>query len=501
MAQRQLRQTILSKWGGLLAGVIAVATASGVIALASPSVAAPYLLVLYVLPVMAVAVVWGSWMAVFTAVLSIVVFTVMFVDPFDVSDPSNIIDSAAFLVVAVVVGRLADRFRRGARESERLLQEHSALRRIATLVAQSVPPSTVFDAVIREIGLLSGADLARMEHYEEDGTVTGVAAWSRVPVQLAVGKRFSLVGTSIAREVQDNGGPVRVASFAGATGAIAEEARALGIRSSIGCPIVVDGRLWGVIAASTKSTKPFPVQTESQIASFTELVATAVANAESREELAASRARVIAASDETRRRLERNLHDGAQQRLVSIALRLRTSLEAVPPELTSVRVDLDRAIGELAESVEDLREISRGLHPAALSRGGLAPALRTLARRSAVPVEVHVNTTSRYPPTVETAAYFVVAEALTNAAKHANATTVEIVVDENDSTLRVCTSDDGVGGADARRGSGLTGLRDRVEALGGSIATTSPIGVGTTIEVSLPIDQQTGDSGGAAVRQ
>ena len=218
-----------------------------------------------------------------------------------------------------------------------------------------------------------------------------------------------------------------------------------------------------------------------------------MANAESREELAASRARVIAASDETQRRLERNLHDGAQQRLVSIALRLRASIEAVPPELPSVRVDLERTIGELAESVEDLREISRGLHPAALSKGGLAPALRTLARRSAVPVEVRVNTTSRYPPTVETAAYFVVAEALTNAAKHANASTVDVVVDEKDGTLWVRTSDDGVGGADARRGSGLTGLRDRIEALGGSIATTSPIGVGTTIEVSLPIDQQIGD--------
>ena len=496
MAQRRLRRIVLSTWGGLLAGVIAVAAVSGVIALASPGVAAPYLLVLYVLAVMAVAVVWGTWIAVFTAVLSIVVFNVSFVDPFDVSDPSNIIDSAAFLVVALVVGRLADRIRRGALESERLLQEHAALRRIAILVAQSAPSSAVFDAVIREIGLLSGADLARMEHYEEDGTVTGVAAWSRVPVQLAVGTRFSLVGTSIARDVQETGGPVRVASFAGATGAIADEARALGIRSSIGCPIVVAGRLWGVIAASTKSSKPFPAQTESQIASFTELVATAVANAESREELAASRARVIAAGDDTRRRLERNLHDGAQQRLVSIALRLRTSLEAVPPELPSVRADLDRAIGELAGSVEDLREISRGLHPAALSKGGLGPALRTLARRSAVPVEVHVNTTSRYPPTVETAAYFVVAEALTNAAKHAKASSVVVVVEEKDSTLRVCTSDDGVGGADARRGTGLTGLRDRIEALGGSIATTSPIGVGTTIEVSLPIDQQVREPGG-----
>ena len=499
MAQSRVRRTILSKWSGLLATAMAIAAVSGAIALVVPLVPAPYFLVLYVLVVMAVAIVWGTWMAVLTAVLSIAVFNFLFVQPsfaFHVDDPSNIVGSAAFLATAVVVGRLAAHLRRAALKSARLSEEQYALRRIATLVARSAPPSAVFEAVTREVGLLCGADLARMERYEEDGTVSGVAAWSRVPVELAVGTRFSLVGPSIAREVRDTGGPVRVASFAGATGTIAQEARGVGIRSSVGCPIAVAGHLWGVIAASTKSDEPFPANTESQIANFTELVATAVANAESREELAASRARVVAAGDETRRRLERNLHDGAQQRLVSLVLRLRNTRDSVPAELPAVRADLDRVVDELAEGMEELREISRGLHPAILSKGGLGPALRTLARRSSVPVEVHFNAESRYPPTVEVAAYYVVSEALTNTTKHAAASRVEVVVEEQDSTLRVCTRDDGIGGADRRRGSGLTGLRDRIEALGGSIEVSSPAGHGTTIEVSLPIDRQVGESVG-----
>jgi signal transduction histidine kinase len=288
---------------------------------------------------------------------------------------------------------------------------------------------------------------------------------------------------------------VRVASFAGATGAIAQEALGVGIRSSVGCPITVAGHLWGVIAASTKSDKPFPANTESQIANFTDLVATAVANAEGREELAASRARVVAAADEARQRFERNLHDGAQQRLVSLAFRLRITRDAVPAELPSVRADLDGAIEELVASVEDLRELSNGLHPAVLSRGGLGPALRTLARRSSIPVDVHLNSEARYPPTVEVAAYYVVSEALTNSARHAAASRVEALVDEQDSTLRVSIRDDGIGGADPRRGSGLTGLRDRIEALGGLIEVISAEGQGTTITVLLPIDHQVGEAG------
>jgi signal transduction histidine kinase len=243
-----------------------------------------------------------------------------------------------------------------------------------------------------------------------------------------------------------------------------------------------------VIAASSKSETPFPADTESQLAEFTELVATAVANAESRSQLAASRARVVTTADETRRRIERDLHDGTQQRLVSLALELRTAAAAVPPELGELADRLSRTAKGLTEVADDLREISRGIHPAALSKGGLGPALRTLARRSAVPVELDVRTDRRLPEPVEVAAYYVVSEALTNAARHAGASAVHVDLQADDSIVQLAIHDDGVGGADPGRGSGLIGLRDRIEALGGKIELASPAGGGTSLFVRIPID-------------
>jgi signal transduction histidine kinase len=210
-------------------------------------------------------------------------------------------------------------------------------------------------------------------------------------------------------------------------------------------------------------------------------------------ELAASRARVIAAGDEVRRRVERDLHDGAQQHLISLAFELRIAQDTVPVELPTLRADLGQVAEELTEVMEELREISRGLHPTILSEGGLGPALRTLTQRSAVPVELHLNINSRYPQPVEVAAYYVVCEALTNATKHADASRTEVVLEERDSTLRLRVCDDGIGGAEPQRGSGLIGLRDRVEALGGSIDVTSPVRQGTVIQVSLPIERKDGD--------
>jgi signal transduction histidine kinase len=373
-------------------------------------------------------------------------------------------------------------------ESSRLLEQQSALRRVATLVAQGVPPAEVFEVVTREVGLLSGGDIARMERYETDGSVTGVAAWSRDVGQLAVGTRFTLEGMSIAALVRESGRPVRIDSFADASGPIAEEARALGIKSSVGCPIVVSGRLWGVIAASSRGEEPFPADTESQIGEFTELVATAIANAESRAELAASRARIVAASDQTRRRIERDLHDGAQQRLVSLALSLRGAASGVPPELHEVQTELAGVRSGLDGVLEDLREISRGIHPAILSEGGLGPALRTLARRSSVPVVLEVDAEQRLPERIEVAAYYVVSEALTNAAKHASAAAVHVDVAMNGDELRLAIRDDGVGGADPARGSGLIGLKDRVEAMGGTIVVESLRGEGTSLFVKFPVD-------------
>jgi signal transduction histidine kinase len=262
----------------------------------------------------------------------------------------------------------------------------------------------------------------------------------------------------------------------------------LGIRASVGCPIVVGGRLWGVVAASTRREEPFPPGTEAQIAEFTELVATAIANAEAKAELAASRARIVATADQTRRRIERDLHDGAQQRLVSLALRLRTASAAIPGELEDVLQELAGVGAELDAVLVDLRELSRGIHPAILSEGGLGPALRTLARRSSVPVQLQVGTQGRLPERVEVTAYYVAAEALTNVTKHAGASVVQVQVDREDGLVRLAIRDDGVGGADPARGSGLVGLKDRVEATGGTLRVQSYPGEGTSLLVELPID-------------
>jgi signal transduction histidine kinase len=493
--ERFLLRRPIARWlSGLLAGVLAVAALSGIVGLINPHVPALNLWVLYVLPVLLIALKWGTWLAAITAVMSAVTFTYFFLSPHDnlaVTDLPSLVALGVFLVTAVVVGQLGARLRQKAQESARLAEEQSALRRVATLAAQPVSPSKVFEAVTEEVGRLCQADLARMEHFEEDGSVTGVGVWSKVPARLALGTRFGLEGPSIARAVRQTRGPARV-NFAGATGEIAREAHELGIRSSVGCPIVVAGRLWGVIAASTRSPEPFPPNTEVQIAGFTEIVTTAIESAESRAQLAASRARVIAAGDEMRRRLEQNLHDSLQQRLVSLALRLRLTQDTVPASLPALQADLGHATQELAEAVEELRETTRGIHPAILSTGGLGLALRALARRSAIRVDLHMDTESRYPPPVEVTAYYVVAEALTNTTKHAEASHAEVIVERRGSSLRVCVRDDGVGGAGTQRGSGLLGLHDRVEAIDGTVELTSPAGQGTLIQVSLPL-QRPGD--------
>ena len=208
----------------------------------------------------------------------------------------------------------------------------------------------------------------------------------------------------------------------------------------------------------------------------------------SRAELAASRARIVTAADETRRQIERDLHDGVQQRLVSLALAQRTAEAMVPPELRELRAQLSRVVDGLAGALEELQEISRGIHPAILAQGGLAPALKTLARRSAVPVELEVRAETRLPEPVEVAVYYVVSEALTNTAKHAHASAVHVAVEARDGVLELSIRDDGSGGADPTRGSGLIGLTDRVDALGGTIEVASPVGQGTTLLITLPIE-------------
>jgi signal transduction histidine kinase len=292
--------------------------------------------------------------------------------------------------------------------------------------------------------------------------------------------------TSLVAETQK---PVRVDDWSNVAGPIAEFVRdRLGVRSSVGCPIVVEGRLWGALAVHSKDD-PFPVDTEARLLNFSELVATAIANAESRAELAASRARVIVAADDARRSIERDLHDGAQQRLVTLSVALRTMEATMPTGSDEQRAEVGRIADGLAAAVQELRELSRGIHPAVLTQGGLNAALKALRRRSQLRVTLDIAFEQRLPDQVETAAYYTVSEALTNASKHALATRVWVAVQLTDAALYLSIRDNGVGGTDPSRGSGLTGLRDRIESLGGRIRIDSGPGNGTRIDVDIPVLQ------------
>jgi signal transduction histidine kinase/PAS domain-containing protein len=370
----------------------------------------------------------------------------------------------------------------------RLAEEQAALRRVATLVARGTPPERVFAAVTEEIGQVLPVDLAGMGRYESDGTVTTVGVWGRAVDFFPVGSRWPLGGKNLSTIVFETGRAARTDSYGDASELGAAVARETGIRSAVGTPIIVEGRLWGVMIVGSTLGQVMPADTEPRLASFTEPVATAIANAGSRAALAASRARIAAAADETRRRIERDLHDGTQQRLVSLGLELRAAQAAVPPGLGELEGELSRVADGLASVCDELREISHGIHPAILSERGLGPALRALARRSAVPVELDVRPERRLPERVEVAAYYVVSEALTNAAKHAHASVVHVDVDADDSIVQLAIRDDGVGRADPVRGSGLIGLTDRVEALGGRMEVASPAGRGTSLLVRIPID-------------
>jgi signal transduction histidine kinase len=331
-----------------------------------------------------------------------------------------------------------------------------------------------------------------MARYEPDGTATSVASWGTSVARVPVGGRWPLEGKNLATIVFETGRPARLDNYADASGPVGVSARETGFRSAVATPIVVDGHLWGMMIAGSSVERPMPADTEARLASFTELVATAIANAESRADLAASRARIVAAADDSRRQIERDLHDGTQQQLVSLMLELRAAEATEPPDVGEARAQLERTARGLDGVLEELREISRGIHPAVLSRGGLRPALAALARRSAVPVELDLRGERRPPEHVEVAAYYVVSEALTNAAKHAHASLVHVELDAHDAVLRLAIRDDGIGGADLGQGSGLVGLSDRIEALGGTLEVTSPAGSGTLLLVEIPLEGQGG---------
>jgi signal transduction histidine kinase len=287
--------------------------------------------------------------------------------------------------------------------------------------------------------------------------------------------------------VFETGRAARIDRYVDTSGPIGAASRGAGLRSAVATPVIVEGRLWGAIGAASTLEEPLPPDTEERLVSFTELVATAIANADSRAELLASRARIVAAADETRRRIERDLHDGTQQQLVSLILDLRAVRAAVPPQLGELKGGLSRIVERVTGVFDQVREISHGIHPAILSERGLQAALKMLARRSAVPVELDLRTGPRLPQPVEVAAYYAVSEALANAAKHAHASAVHVELDTPGTAVRLAIRDDGIGGADPARGSGLTGLRDRIEAVGGTLDVTSPADGGTTLLIEIPV--------------
>jgi GAF domain-containing protein len=366
-------------------------------------------------------------------------------------------------------------------------EEQAALRRVATLVARSAPSEEVFGAVTAEIGQLLEADFIVLGRLDPDGAATVLGAWTPAdPTRpVPIGLRLSSGGHNVHTVVFRTGRPARIEDHRDPTGSDSEASRPWAFRSAVGAPISVEGRLWGVITVGSRD-EPLPAGTEERLAGFSDLVGTALANAEAQAALRTSRARIVAASDTARRRIERDLHDGAQQHLVSLALQLRAAQASVPPG-HELETKLHDVADGLDSALQELHDLARGIHPTSLARGGLPPAVKTLARRSAVPVRLDVRLDGRLPEAIELAAYHVVAEALTNAAKHAGAAGIDIEMAVDAGVLQFCVRDDGRGGADLDAGSGLVGLTDRVEALGGRLSLHSPPGGGTQLAVTLPL--------------
>jgi GAF domain-containing protein len=369
-------------------------------------------------------------------------------------------------------------------EVGRLVDEQAALRRVATLVARGAAPEAVFAAVTEEVARLFLANLATMCRYESDGTYTIVA---RAGTPFPVGSRWPLGGKNLATVVFETGRPTRIENYAEASGPLAEDVRAVGGRSAVGAPITVEDHLWGATAVVTSGEQPLPADTEERLAAFMELVATAIANAEARTEVAASRARIVAATDEERRRVVRDLHDGAQQRLVHTVITLKLAHRALENEEHGLPALLTEALDNAEQATDELRELAHGILPPVLTQGGLRAGVDALAERMAVPVQNSVSV-GRLPGAVEATAYFVIAEALTNVAKHARARRADVAARVEDGTLRVRVRDDGVGGA-VRHGSGLLGLADRLAVLDGRLRVESPLDGGTLVAADIPVPQ------------
>jgi signal transduction histidine kinase/uncharacterized protein YoaH (UPF0181 family) len=369
----------------------------------------------------------------------------------------------------------------------RLADEQASLRRIATLVARGVPPEEVFTAVTDEVERLLEIDYANMARYEPDDAFTILATAGSATEHFAAGSRLRLEGTNLATLVFETGCPARIDDYADtASGAFGAIARKAGVRSAVGAPITVDDSLWGLIAVGSIVKPSLPADTEARLAGFTEMVATAIANADSRAALAASRARIVAAGDESRRRIERDLHDGAQERLVNAVIVLKLALRALSSADRNAGELVAEALRHAEQANAELRELAHGILPAALTRGGLRAGVEALVSRVSLPVSVDVPA-ERLPAGVEAAAYFVVSEAITNVLKHARADSASVTARIQDGQLVVEVCDDGAGGAQGGHGTGLGGLEDRVSALDGRLAVDSPPGGGTRVCARLPV--------------
>jgi signal transduction histidine kinase len=462
--------------------------------------------VVFLLGVLVGASIWGFRLGGMTSLASAVVYVyfhhLVTRGSFLPAEARDAVAVLVFLVVALFANTLAGLARSRAveanqrrREAEAsrdqlsvLAEQQAALRRVATLVTRGVTPTDVFSSVAMELARFLGVSISALLRYQADGACLLLAAHDEAGlIDMTVGERFSLEGQNLAAIVLRTGRAARI-DYHHAAGSTAARMRKLGIRSGVGAPVVVAGRVWGVAMVGGSQPEPLPSDTEARVTEFADMVATAIADAENRAELSACRSRIVAAADAARRGFERDLHDGAQQRLVALDLLLRSAAASLPSDPQAAKEQIVRVVDDLAGLSADLREISHGIHPAILSNGGLGPALKTLARRSTIPVELDLGVNRRLPEAAEVAAYYVVAEALTNAAKHAHASQVNVYTETDGVKLRLEVRDDGIGGADTGKGSGLAGLMDRVEALGGHMQISSQAGNGTAISVEIPCE-------------
>ena len=396
----------------------------------------------------------------------------------------------SLLLAAVTAERIRAARKLAAAESAQrtLAAEQAALRRVATLVAGEAPPSRVFEQATEEVGRLLGLPGANIVQYDGARTMTVVGAWSENgPPSFPVGQRLDIDSDTALARVVRTGAAARVDRYEGASGTLAATLRSAGYRSAVAAPVHVSGRMWGALAAASTSDDPLPNGIEQRLCDFADLVAQALANADAYEKLAASRARLVEVGDAERQRLERNLHDGAQQRLVSVALGLSMVAGKLENDPQRARELLSSAQADLSRGLEELRELARGIHPVVLTERGLGPALDALVARAPLPIDVTAVPEERLSAPVEAAAYYVVAEAITNVAKYAQASSATVSIGRANGAATVVVADDGVGGANPAGGTGLRGLAARVEALNGRLDVDSPPGGGTRIKAEIPL--------------